>query len=55
MDGGWADAEVALQIGFGRRAAEYQSLTVDEGEILPLLWREAGFGTRKGETPDERH
>jgi hypothetical protein len=37
-----ADAKVALQIGFGGRAAEDAGLGVDEGQILALLDGEAG-------------
>jgi transposase len=43
-----ADAEVALQIGFGRRPAEHLRVGMDEGEILPLLGGEADSGS--GET-----
>ena len=41
MDGRWADAEMALQIGFGGGAAEDAGIGVDEGEVLALLGGEA--------------
>ena len=41
MDGGWADAEVALHIGFGGRSSEDARIGVDEGQILALLFGEA--------------
>jgi hypothetical protein len=37
MDGRRAYAEVPLQIGFGRSAAEDTGIGVDEGEVLALL------------------
>ena len=41
VDRGRRDAEMALQIGFGRRSAEHLGISVDEGEVLPLLRGEA--------------
>lgn len=41
MDGRWADLEVALHVGFGRRAPEHVRVGVDEGQILALLFGEA--------------
>jgi hypothetical protein len=41
VDRRWGDAEEALQVGFGGRAAKDQGIGVDEGEILALLGREA--------------
>ncbi len=41
MDGGWADAEVALHVGFGRRASEHAPIGVDEGQVLALRFSEA--------------
>jgi len=38
---GWADAEVALHIGFGGGAPEHVRVGVNEGEILALLFGEA--------------
>jgi hypothetical protein len=35
---GRGDAEVALQVGFGGRAAPHQRVSVDESQVLPLLW-----------------
>jgi hypothetical protein len=40
MDGRRADAEVALHVGFGRRASEHARISVDEGEILALRFGE---------------
>ena len=48
VDGRRGDSEIALQVGFGRRAAEHLGVGVDEGQILPLLRCEAGPGS--GET-----
>ena len=42
VDGRRGDAEVTLQVGFGRGPAEHQGVGVDEGEVLPLLVGEAG-------------
>lgn len=36
---------MALQIGFGRWAAENLGIGVDEGEVLALLEREAQCGS----------
>ena len=44
MDGGRRDAEMALQVGFGRWSAEHLRVGVDEGQILALLRRESGSG-----------
>ena len=41
MNRGWADAEVALHVGFGGRAPEHARIGVDEGKILALLFGEA--------------
>ena len=41
VDRRWADAEVALHVGFGRGAAEHVRIGVDEGEVLALLFGEA--------------
>ena len=35
------DAEMALQIGFGRSLTEHVPIDVDEGQILALLFSEA--------------
>lgn len=37
MNRGRRHAEVTLQVGFGRWPAQYDRISVDEGEILPLL------------------
>ena len=41
VDRGWADAEVALHVGLGRRASEDARISVDEGQILALLFGKA--------------
>ena len=41
VDRGWADAEVALHIGLGRRTTEHARVSVDEGQVLALLFGEA--------------
>ena len=41
VDRGWADAEVALHVGFGGRASEHVRIGVDEGQVLALLFGEA--------------
>ena len=46
VDGWWADAEVSLQVGFGRRSAEDARIGIDEGQILTLLGRET-WGRRR--------
>ena len=46
MDRGWADAEMALHIGLGRRASEHARVGVDEGQILTLLFGEASVAAR---------
>ena len=38
---GWADAEVFLDIGFGRRPAVQTSIEVNERQILALLGRKS--------------
>ena len=38
MNRGWADAEVALHVGLGRRSSEHARVGVDEGQILALLF-----------------
>ena len=40
MDGGRRDLKIALKIGFGGRTAKHLDISIDEGEILPLLFRE---------------
>ena len=37
MDGWWGYAEMPLQVGLGGRAVHHQRVSVDEGQILPLL------------------
>ena len=46
MNGGWADTEMTLQVGFGRRAPEHVQVRVDEGQILALLVGECWFAAR---------
>jgi hypothetical protein len=46
MDGRRADAEVALQVGFGGRAAEDAGIGMDESKVLALLGGEAWSGGR---------
>ena len=41
VHGGWADLEVALHVGLGRRAAVDSGVGVDEGQVLTLLVGEA--------------
>jgi hypothetical protein len=43
VDGRRGDAEGALDVGFGGRPQVDARVGVDEGEILPLGGREAGF------------
>jgi hypothetical protein len=44
---GWrGDAEVALHVGFGRRATEDAPIGVDEGQILTLFFGERGSRRR---------
>ena len=43
----WADAEVVLHVGFGRRPAEHARVGVDEGQILALLFGEGLFAGRR--------
>ena len=43
---GWADAEIALHVGFGRSAPEHVRVGVDEGQILALLFGES-FGAAR--------
>ena len=45
VNGGWADAEVALHVGFGRRAPEHARIGVDERQVLALRYSE---GLRAG-------
>ena len=40
MDGRRCHLEIALEVGFGGCAAKHLGIGVDEGEILPLLFRE---------------
>jgi len=44
VDGWRGNAEMALQIGLGRRSSEHLGVGVDEGQILPLLRGEARDG-----------
>jgi hypothetical protein len=37
MNGGRRHAEVTVQVGFGRWSAQNDRVSMDEGEILPLL------------------
>src|SRR4051812_15478874 len=46
MDRRGADAEVALQVGLGRRPAMDPRVGVDEGQVLALLVGESGPGRR---------
>ena len=41
MHGGWRDGEEPLHVGLGWRAAHHQSVGMDEGQILALLFGEA--------------
>jgi hypothetical protein len=41
MNGGWADAEVALHVGFSRCASAYARIGIDEGQVLALCFGEA--------------
>jgi len=41
MDRRWADAEMTLHVGFGRRLAEHARIDIDEGQIVALLLGEA--------------
>ena len=43
VDGRRGDAEAVLDVGFGGRPQVHARVGVDEGEILPLGGREAGF------------
>ena len=40
----WRDLEVSLHVGFGGRSSVDAGVGVNEGEILPLLFGEAGLG-----------
>ena len=51
MDRRRGDAEVALHVGFGRRAAEHARVGVDEGQVLALLVGEAWSRKRRA-APD---
>ena len=42
VHGRWADLEVALHVGLGRRTAMDARVGVDEGQVLALLVGEAG-------------
>jgi hypothetical protein len=49
MNGWWADAEVALHVGFGGRASEHARIGIDEGQVLALRFSEAlGAGAASG-------
>jgi hypothetical protein len=39
-----ADAEVPLQVSFGGRPPEHVRVSIDEGQVLPLLGRKAWRG-----------
>ena len=39
VDRGWADAEMALDVGFGGRASEHARIGVYEGQILGPAFR----------------
>jgi hypothetical protein len=41
MDGGRADAEVPLKVGFSGGPPEHARICIDEGQVLTLLGREA--------------
>ena len=41
VDRGWAEAEVALHVGLGRRVSADVRISVDEGQILALFFGEA--------------
>jgi hypothetical protein len=50
VDGGRADTEMPLKIGFDGRPAEHARISIDEGQILTLLGREArnsGWGRHR--------
>src|SRR3977135_4003130 len=42
VDGGWSDAEAALDVGFGGRPQVHARIGVEEGQILALPGCEAG-------------
>src|SRR5882762_11674475 len=44
MDGRRSDSEKGLHVGFGWRPAIDQSVVVDKGEVLPLLFGEPRLG-----------
>ena len=46
---GWADGEVTLHVGLGRRTPEHARVGVDEGQVLALLF---GEGLRAGAASD---
>jgi hypothetical protein len=46
MDGRRGDVEVTLHVALGRRATVEQAVGPDEGEILSLLFGEAGSRRR---------
>ena len=41
VDRRWADAEMALHVGFGWRPVEHVRIDIDKGQILALLFGEA--------------
>ena len=43
VNGRRGDLEMPLQVGFGGRAGEDERIGVDEGEVLPLFFCEAGW------------
>jgi hypothetical protein len=49
MDRRGRDSEVRLHIGFGRRPAVEQHVSVDEGEVLALLVGESRLGLEDGQ------
>ena len=46
VNGGWADAEMTLHVGFGGSAPEDVRVGVDEGQILALLVSECCAAAR---------
>ena len=52
VDRGWADAEMALHVGFGRRPPEHARVGVDEGQVLALLFGEGLRALGRRATPD---
>ena len=40
VDRRWADAEVALHVGFGRGLSEHARIDIDEGQVMALFFSE---------------